>query len=329
MELASKILSLDALKATFLNEPRPFTNKREVNWKKVKICCFSFFFVVVLGIFLMPSGQEEQTIFHEKIENGSSSSTVSDNDPTKETVRQLQDSQIGTSNVHTSLDYLYRSNSSSNTHGMGGSGSPDRNTSMILPRGGQDTKTRLTVGTRIKVSLLEDLVVSKQAVPIIGVVTKDVLSEHSLAIPSGSKLIGEASFNENLERATVSWRSIILPDGRERPLSALGIGKDSQEGITGNVRSEALKNSVGQTLTRFVGAYAAGSMNTGQLGANEGGHRNGLRNAIASTATDRANALGEDLQKESKWIELRRGSEMTAILNQPFIFRDPGGVDGG
>ena len=89
-----------------------------------------------------------------------------------------------------------------------------------------------------------------------------------------------------------------------------------------------MKNAVGQTLTRFVGAYAAGSMNTGMLGANQGGHENGLRNAVAQTATDRANAMGEDLQKERKWIELDGGTETTAVLSQPFTFRDAGATYG-
>ena len=69
-------------------------------------------------------------------------------------------------------------------------------------------------------------------------------------------------------------------------------------------------------------------MNTGMLGANQGGHENGLRNAVAQTATDRANAMGEDLQKERKWIELDGGTETTAVLSQPFTFRDAGATYG-
>jgi hypothetical protein len=69
-------------------------------------------------------------------------------------------------------------------------------------------------------------------------------------------------------------------------------------------------------------------MNTGAFGANQGGHENGLRNAVAQTATDRANAMGEELQKERKWIELQSGSETFAVLNQPFTFRDAGATNG-
>jgi hypothetical protein len=38
--------------------------------------------------------------------------------------------------------------------------------------------------------------------------------------------------------------------------------------------------------------------------------------------------MGEDLQKERKWIELQSGSETIAVLNQPFTFRDAGATNG-
>lgn len=164
--------------------------------------------------------------------------------------------------------------------------------------------------------------------PVVGIVSNDVSAESGIAIPSGSKVLGDASFDSDAERASISWRSIILPDGRERPFSAVGIGRDGQVGVNGRVQSDGVKNAVGQTLTRFVGAYAAGSMNTGAFGANQGGHENGMRNAVAQTATDRANAMGEELQKERKWIELDQGSETYAVLNQPFTFRDAGATYG-
>jgi type IV secretory pathway VirB10-like protein len=154
------------------------------------------------------------------------------------------------------------------------------------------------------------------------------MQDNEIAIPQGAKLIGDISFDDSNERAQVSWRSIIMPDGRERPLSGIGVGRDGQTGVDGNVKSESLKNAVGQTLTRLIGAYAEGSMSRGQSGSNEGGNQNGMKNAIAETANDRANALAEDMKKEKKWIELQMGTEFYTVLNQPFLFRDPGATYG-
>lgn len=336
MEIAAKGVQVDLLKKFFLKEPRPFTSKREVNWGKVKLTGIILVALIVVGILIMPSsGTLEQTSFHEKAESGSLtqvrvSENIGENDPTQETVRQLQASQVKTGSVPSSLDYLYKqSGESAGPAGGGGSnGGHDRNSSMILTRGGSDSRTQLLAGTRIAVRLTEKTVISNQAMPIVGIVTDDVSVESGTAISSGSKVLGEVSFNESSERAAITWHSIILADGRERSFSAMGVGDDGQLGVDGDVYSDGLKNAMGQTFTRFVGAYAAGSMNKGAMGANEGGHVNGIRNAIAETATDRANKMGEDMQTERKWIELDAGMETVAVLNQPFIFRDAGATNG-
>lgn len=319
-------ISLD-LKNYFLEKPKPFTTKREVNWFKVQVCSISTLAILILGVMFWPSSKPDQENFHEKAEKGSLTQIKqAENDPTQQMIKQLQESQVNVRQVHGSLDHLYRP--SSPVGSSGGKGSSDRNAAMILNRIGIDSRTQLSTGARISIRLSNQVSVANQGMPVTGVVSVDVPSESGIAIPSGSKVLGDASFDSESERAAIAWRSIILPDGRERPFSAIGVGRDGQVGVNGNVHSDGVKNAVGQTITRFVGAYAAGSMSSGMLGANEGGHRNGLRNAVAQTATDRANAMGEDLQKERKWIELDTGTETIAVLNQPFTFRDAGAMHG-
>lgn len=328
MEAIAKEVHLEGFKNYFLKQPKPFTSKREVNWSKVQTWAISFVAALIIGIIVIPSSEPDQETFHEKAERGSIAKALpAENDPTQETIRQLQESQVNVRQVPGSLDYLYRP---SNPVGSGGGGKSgqDRSSSMILSRSGTDARTQLSAGTRVSIRLSGKTTIANQGMPVVGIVTSDVSADSGVAIPSGSKVLGDASFDEESERASISWRSIILPDGRERPFSAIGVGHDGQVGVTGNVHSDGVKNAVGQTLTRFVGAYAAGSMNTGAFGANQGGHENGLRNAVAQTATDRANAMGEELQKERKWIELQSGTETFAVLNQPFTFRDAGATYG-
>lgn len=326
MEAVIKEVNLD-FKNYFLKEPKPFTSKREVNWSKVQVWAISFVGILILGLLVMPSSEPDQETFHEKAERGSLNQTkLAENDPTQETIRQLQESQANVQQVHGSLDYLYKP--SPPVGSGGGRSNPDRSSSMILGRSGSDSRNQLSAGTRVSIQLTSKVTIANQGMPVVGIVSDDVTTESGSAIQSGSKVLGDASFDSDSERATITWRSIIMPDGRERPFSAIGIGRDGQVGISGNVHSDGVKNAVGQTLTRFVGAYAAGSMSTGMLGANQGGHDNGLRNAVAQTATDRANAMGEDLQKERKWIELDSGTNTIAVLSQPFTFRDAGATYG-
>jgi hypothetical protein len=70
-------------------------------------------------------------------------------------------------------------------------------------------------------------------------------------------------------------------------------------------------------------------MSTGQFGAQTGGRNNGIKSAISATAEDRANVYAEDMKKQKKWIELSYGTQFIAILNQSFIFKEPGGINGG
>lgn len=327
MEAIATEVNLD-FKKYFLKEPKPFTSKREVNWKRVQLWAISLVMALVIGILVIPSSETPQDIFHEKADKGSLTQTkTNENDPTQETIRQLQESQVNLNQVHGSLNYLYRQDSPNKNFG-GGKANQDKSSSMILSRTGTDSRTQLSAGTKFKIRLASKVTITNQPMPVVGFVSDDVMNENSTAIPNGSKILGDASFDAESERASINWRSIIMPDGRERSISAVAIGSDGQIGISGNVHSEGLKNALGQTLTRFVGAYATGSMNTGAFGANQGGHENGLKNAIAQTATDRANAMGEDLQKEHKWIELESGKDLFVILNQAFTFKDAGAMYG-
>jgi type IV secretory pathway VirB10-like protein len=328
MEAIEKEVHLEGFKNYFLKEPKLFTSKREVNWSKVQTWAISFVAALIIGIMVIPSSEPDQETFYEKAERGSLAKALpAENDPTQETIRQLQESQVNVRQIPGSLDYLYRLNGPTGS-GSGGRSGQDRSASMILSRGGTDARTQLSAGTRVSIRLSGKVTMSNQGMPVVGIVSNDVSAESGIAIPSGSKVLGDASFDEESERASISWRSIILPDGRERPFSAIGVNRDGQVGVNGKVHSDGVKNAVGQTLTRFVGAYAAGSMNTGAFGANQGGNENGLRNAVAQTATDRANAMGEELQKERKWIKLQSGAETFAVLNQPFTFRDAGATYG-
>ena len=326
MEVTSRRSLWQKIKGSFLKEPKAFTTKRDVDWSAIKKFGGLGIFAAVVVVLLLPTPKPEQTTFHEKVDPGATlQPKPTENDPSSDTLAQLQQAQMGNRNVPGSLDYLYQG--ATGGGGAGGKGQ-DRNSPMILARGGVDSKTQLPPGSRISVRLLERAVIAGQAMPVIGIVVKDVVHEDSVAIPEGSKLFGEMSFDDSSERAQVGWRSIQFPDGRERQISAMGVSSDGQVGLEGHVHSDALKNTVGQTITRFIGAYAEGSMQKGAMGSSQGGNENGFKNAVADTAKDRADAWAESMKKERKWIELSAGSEFLAVLNQSFLFRDPGATYG-
>ena len=315
---------MEALKKFIFKESVPFTKKKDLNTAGILRICAILILVLVVGLLIVPTQKLEQTNFHEKVDsNGDVIAKSKDNDPTNQTIQEMKASQANLRNVPKPGQPL-----SIGSSGPGGFGSksPDRNTSMIISRTGGDTRNALTAGTRIGITLAQSLTISTQTIPVTGLVSSDVVSDNSLAIPTGSKVIGDASFNDSNGRANLVWKTLILPDGRERPFAAVSVGSDNQVGVAGNVRSNAVVNTMGQVLTEFVGAYAQGSMSSGMFGASDGGVKNGIDSAVAQTAKDRANSFGEDLKKEHKWIELQAGTVVTAILSQSFVYREPGAL---
>lgn len=310
------------LRSFFLKESVPFSEKRDVDWRRIAITGGVGLLTAMLVILFLPAPEPEQMTFNEQVDQAAFKTHQEiEADPTGDTWSQLNQANPNLALVPRSLDHLY-------SGGSGGGSGRDRNSSMILTRGGLDAKTQMPPGSRIVVRLTESAVVANEAMPVIGIVARDAIHESGVAIPQGSKVYGDVSFDESSDRAQVSWKSIELPDGRMRQFAAIGIGADGQTGIQGRVRSEAMKNTVGQVVTRFIGAYAEGSMPRGPLGAQIGGHENGMKMAVSETAKDRAEAWAEDMKEERKWIELRAGSESFAILSQPFTFRDPGAIYG-
>ncbi len=291
----------------FLAEKVPFSEKRDVNWRAVKWTAIALVLGFVLVVLVTPSNPET---------GGDSEMAAA----TPAKPRELETPQdMGTSSRDLSAYYQRPSYG-----GSGGQGPPSRQATMIVGRGGLDYRTQLPPGSRIPIKLLQGAIISSESMPIIAIVTADVEQENGVAIEKGSKIYGEASFDDSGEVASVNWTSIQMADGRERQIAAIGVSLSGHVGVKGNVHSKRAQNVAGGMISRFVGAYAEGSMSRGLLGFSQGGSENGLKQAVAETAKDQADSYASDLKKEKRWIELEAGTDCLAVLKQPFAFRDPG-----
>lgn len=289
----------------FLAEKVPFSDKRDVNWRAVKWTAIGLVLTFVMVVLVMPSKPEPQ-----------GDEEVAASVPQR--LRELETPQDFGSNSRDLSAYYQRP-----SYG-GGQGPPSRQATMIVGRGGLDYRTQLPPGSRIPVKLLQGAIISSESMPIVGVVTADVEQESGVAIEKGSKLYGEASFNDSGDVATVTWTSIQMADGRERQIAAIGVSLSGHVGVQGNIHSKRAQNVAGGMISRFIGAYAEGSMSRGLLGFSQGGTENGLKQAVAETAKDQADSYASDLKKEKRWIEIEAGTDCLAVLKQPFAFRDPG-----
>lgn len=289
----------------FLKKPVPFSSKRDVNWVAVKNVLGALVGIAVIFVLFLP-GKEPST---EQVQESDELKV-----PEQRTLEEMPDTSGR--GYRAAMGYS----------GGGGSGSTrSRASAMIVSRDGLDSQTQAHPGSRIRVKLTQRVVVSTQGMPVIGVVVEDFEQDGIVAIPRGSKVFGEVTFDQETKRGALSWRSIQIGNGRVRTFSALSTSLDGQAGVEGQVHSDAVKNALGQTMTRFIGAYAEGSMERTAFFGSPGGKENGMKNAIAETAKDQADRMADKLKKEREWLELQPGQEFLALLTEPFRFRDPGG----
>ena len=324
MEKKSKKLRL--FTDLIFKEGTPFTKKREINKDRLaKVFYYSLGAIVITLLFYPFKPEQKKEIQNEK--------TPFQNPPPPNQNMSDADAQalaaMQSSNAQGSGSKARAQVGGGSIGGMFGGGfSSSKNTSMIIMRGLSDSKTSLQPGTRLQLRLTDSITVSSQSVPINAVLVRDVPHDDLIAIPEGAKFTGSVTFDDSSDRATITLNTIIFPNGESKPISAMGAGMDGSIGVEGDVHSKALANTVGQTMTRFIGSFASGSVSHGMLGSSDGGYSNGLKTAISDTAQDRANQMGEELKKEKKWIELKSGQSFVAIISQPFQFAHAGGANG-
>lgn len=171
----------------FFKETKPFIAKQDINWKRITHAGIASVIILVLVLLILPESKSPITDFHEKADVGSVGvSKAIESIPTNDALAQLEQSQMNSRSIPNSKD------SFGQTNGGNSAAEPDRNSSMIIARGGADGKIQLPAGTRIPVKFTQKIIVSNQAMPVIGIVTKEVVHEDSVAIPQGTKIFGEA-----------------------------------------------------------------------------------------------------------------------------------------
>lgn len=278
--------------------------KNELKFGNLKIMAVLLFVVFVLITLIMP--EESNIGYTSKLEDQKPAHSPSAN------------AAAANANSATNLWQKPR-----NAPASSGS-SVNHNQSMVLTPSGGNAKTQVRAGIRVPVRILEKFAVSESAIPILAESITEVRTESGLNLPAGTKFYGEASHQRDSDRASVRFTQISLPSGEFKPIRAIALGKDGQSGVVGNLKSDAMKNTAGQMITSFVGGFAAGSMQTDVLGGSKGGVQNGLLNAVATTAKDRAQSYGEKLKHERQWVEVPQFAEADAVFSESLKL-GPGG----
>ncbi len=320
---------IEKIKNIFLKEPKPFTTKRDLKTGLIK----KFFFIGLAGLILfllmIPGSKKNQDensfkITEDKSPNESglpgSDSPGSDSfgsDPEIEAMNQKTLETLSGNNGSRKkskiLDYLYLGKKGSGNR----IGQNKKDSSMIIQR--EDFKNALPISSRVLLTLSRELKIDGSTeIPVQAFVTNDVYYRENLVIPKGSSFFGHAGFSES-QRVQIKWHMVqFFPIGTQKKVEALSLGLDGRLGIPGKLSGNFSKNLVGSGLSKVIGAYARGSMETSVFGQNKGGHKNGLRGAAAQAAKDYGENFSQDMQKKVRWITLPPDTKLYALITKPF-----------
>ncbi|MCB9072291.1 MAG: hypothetical protein H6623_01620 [Bdellovibrionaceae bacterium] len=308
---------VEIVKNIFLKDPLPFTEKRDLNWPLIKKLSIFGVIALVLVLLVLPEPEAQVESFSEERPQTLAERESEIEKINNDTLDLLSKGQSRNS-PSKGLNHLY---------GAQASDSSKHSSSMVIARTDLNSGNTMPMSSTIPLTISTDVKVEGSQIPIMALVTNDVYYKESLAIPKGSSMFGHASVSES-DRVHIDWSLVQFANGEEKKIQATSMGFDGRIDIPGESHGNGVTNAFGHTLSKVVAAYAEGSKETGPLGANRGGHTNGVRNAVAETARDRSEAWAQDLQKQVRWITLKAGTNFHALVTQPFVFRDPGATYG-
>lgn len=203
------------------------------------------------------------------------------------------------------------------------------NTAMVMGAGTGNSRDQLYAGYKVRLQNVDKFVASQDGTPIIARAIESATTESGMTIPAGSIFYGEAVYQASSDKAQIKFSRASFPDGRIIDLQAVVVDESGQSGLSGSVKSDAVKNSAGQVLTAFVGGLAAGSVSRDVFGQSAGGLKNGLLQAFADTAKDRASQYGEKMKGAREWIEIESGVYFDAVIQQSVSLKQEFNQGGG
>ena len=190
--------------------------------------------------------------------------------------------------------------------------------------GGGDPGSQLPMGQVIAVKLVNSILSTDAATPVIAEVIDDIYAHNILSIPAGSRVIGAAQYDEKSRRILLRFNTFVYPDGDQHSVQALGMMADGSAGLEGDYHSGESNRQIGRFLGHFASGMADGMKErqaSGQFGMayEPGSLKNGVLNGVALSAEDQAKATTEDLNSTKPIMTLASGQPFVLFLEREYI----------
>ncbi len=300
----------------FFTETCPYTQKRKLKTKNVKTASIVIIVGLILGVLFFGENAENTSI---NVSRSDQHHLYIATTPAQSTEGSIQ---MGSSLV----DLKAGSFEGANTGFRVGSTRLQRQyTSSQLVKNGTHSIGGLTLpmGTTFPAQIINTLLSSDPAQPVIAQINDSVFWRNSEFIPAGTQALGNASFNETSQRMQVRFHTLVYPSGDQHAISGLALLADGSSGIPGEYHSGELLKQTGRFAGNFVGGLADGIKDKQQAGwpggsINVGSLKNGVLNGLTLSAMDQAKRLSEEAQQTKAYLEVSSGVVFYIYLEKEY-----------
>jgi hypothetical protein len=190
--------------------------------------------------------------------------------------------------------------------------------------GGGDPAAALPLGYALSVRLMNAILSTDSASPVIAEVVEDVYSHGVLSIPAKTRAIGSVRFDDSSRRLQLKFSTLVYPEGDQHPVQAIGMMPDGSAGLDGDYHSGEGSRKVGHFLSHFIGAMADGMKDRQASGAfgipyEPGSLKNGILSGISLSAEDEAKSITENLSSAKPTMTLPSGQSFLLFLEREYI----------
>lgn len=305
----------------FLEEKNPYSKRRPIKTKTLAWTLGGLVVFFVLGVFLLGGDAEKR-----ERTAATPDFAVHANERVSPTSQGIALGESGQDGKKSGLFAGFSGISLGSGGTAGGMSGRNRSANQVIRRGanGNDPGAQLSLGQGIPVRLLNAILSTDSASPVIAEVTEDIYTHGILSVPAATRAIGTAHYDEPSRRIQLRFQTFVYPEGDQHNVQAIGMMPDGSAGLDGDYHSGETKRQIGRLLGHFISGMADGmkeKQSGGQFGMayEPGSLKNGVLNGVTLSAEDQAKSFSDNLNGTKPFMTLPAGQTFVLFLEREYV----------
>ena len=180
---------------------------------------------------------------------------------------------------------------------------------------GQRGAFTLNVGSLFEIAFDLPVMTGAATAPVSAHVLGDVKVGDRVALPTGSRVVGEAFSTLDDDRAQVLLTAVVV-NGKTVPLQGLALGPDDAFGVPGKVlRKGSVSRAGGGSVLRSVGR----ALSLGLIGTGSSPLADAAAQGLEAAAGDELQAAGQRWRRSDKIVRVERGTRVKVYLRSDLV----------